>query len=512
MPKQKQTFSDEYSRQRGNLADCSGERKTGGYASSGAGREICEEIVCCIWFGEHFHSDQTVTCDGRRVEVRSPGWWNVESGPDFRHAELLLEGRGRLSGSVEIHTYSSDWRAHGHDRQSSYADVVLHVVMWNDLGEAFVSNASGEPIPQLELSRFLNADLADLVDTLGAETEPRPAAPAARGCRDIAGKSGVNEQAIAELLDLAGDERVLARMERYRLALERGAYDQVLYEGVLEALGYKNNVAPCRQLSRLLPLEKLRADVPLDALAGEVGLRLEAIFLGAAGFIPPAEDNAVQPDSRTHVEELRAIWNCASGRMGVKSMPGESWALSGARPLNFPQRRLAGMARYLAGGMRAGLFKTVLEIIAGAGTAPGAERKVIRGLERLFTELKDPFWGRHCSFTSRPLARGGKLIGRGRAGIIVGEVILPIALCKARAEEDAGLEDLIHRTHSAYPRQEGNAVTRMMAGMLFDDEKKARRIVNSARRQKGLYQIYRDFCGRDDVSCDRCLLYAAARK
>ena len=97
-----------------------------------AGRGVREEVVRCIWFGSHFAPDLLATDEGRRLEVISPGWWNVEGGPDFIRAELLLEGAGRLVGDVEVHTHASLWRAHGHDRQPSYNNVVLHVAMWND--------------------------------------------------------------------------------------------------------------------------------------------------------------------------------------------------------------------------------------------------------------------------------------------------------------------------------------------------------------------------------------------
>jgi len=31
-------------------------------------------------------------------------------------------------------------------------------------------------------------------------------------------------------------------------------------------------------------------------------------------------------------------------------------------------------------------------------------------------------------------------------------------------------------------------------------------VVNSARRQQGLLQIFKDFCESDDIACERCVL------
>ena len=55
-----------------------------------------------------------------------------------------------------------------------------------------------------------------------------------------------------------------------------------------------------------------------------------------------------------------------------------------------------------------------------------------------------------------------------------------------------------------------NAVTRRMQQVIFEGPDAAGQVVNSARRQQGLHQLYRDFCGGPD-GCDRCVLYLASR-
>ncbi|MCR4319341.1 MAG: DUF2851 family protein, partial [Candidatus Brocadiaceae bacterium] len=64
------------------------------FVLEGTEKLIKEELVRCIWFGQHIKKGKLFTDDGSRLEVLSPGWWNSEGGPDFKHAEILLEGKG----------------------------------------------------------------------------------------------------------------------------------------------------------------------------------------------------------------------------------------------------------------------------------------------------------------------------------------------------------------------------------------------------------------------------------
>ncbi len=75
---------------------------------------IAERVVQKIWLRRDFVTDRAVLADGQRLEIRSPGTWNLLGGPDFRGARLLLDGR-EITGDIEVHFHVSDWRAHGHE-------------------------------------------------------------------------------------------------------------------------------------------------------------------------------------------------------------------------------------------------------------------------------------------------------------------------------------------------------------------------------------------------------------
>ena len=87
------------------------------------------------------------TNDMRHVRVLDPGLLNTDSGPDFFNAKVEIDGQLWV-GNIEMHVRASDWRRHGHDKDSAYDSVILHVV---DKDDAPVYRTNGERIPQLVL-------------------------------------------------------------------------------------------------------------------------------------------------------------------------------------------------------------------------------------------------------------------------------------------------------------------------------------------------------------------------
>ena len=93
---------------------------------------ISERLVQCIWYDQRLKLDSLQTTDGRRVRVIFQGWWNLEAGPDFRHATIQFDDEPEHTGNVEVHLRAEDWHHHGHERDPQFNDVVLHVVLWED--------------------------------------------------------------------------------------------------------------------------------------------------------------------------------------------------------------------------------------------------------------------------------------------------------------------------------------------------------------------------------------------
>ena len=81
-----------------------------------------------IWQHQRLLRDQLKTLDGQPVRILHPGFRSVEGGPDFRGAIVQLGDSPPRTGDVEVDLRASGWRAHGHDRNPAFQNVILHVI------------------------------------------------------------------------------------------------------------------------------------------------------------------------------------------------------------------------------------------------------------------------------------------------------------------------------------------------------------------------------------------------
>ena len=490
-----------------------------------ARKNVREEIVRCLWFGGHFpQGDRTdspppATDDGRRLEVLSPGWWNVEGGPDFIRAELLLEGSGRVVGDVEVHTFSSAWNAHGHDSQPEYNDVVLHVVMWDDCEGRDTRLYSGQVIPQLTLSRFVEEELEELVEIVdmdGGPARDEPPAVPGRYCGEAFAEGKLSAEWLGRLLDCAGDHRLLCKLERLRGLQDKQLREQTLYASLAEALGYKNNRMPFLQLAKLLPVRKLREIVPGDAPVSERRTVLDAALFGVGGFL---EDGASDDEeTRSYVGRLDERWDQFPAELREQRMSSGHWTFAGTRPAGYPTRRIAALSCLYAEHLQAGLFGHLVRVVREA-RAEGRRRldtSLRDALTGVFVGLHHPYWSSRYTLGGKKLDAPRGLVGTERAMSVIVDVLIPLLLAHtggqgAESPPSPDDEELLRRLRllwSGLPRRAPNSVVRRMCQVMFREPADAARIVNSARRQQGLHQLHSDSCSSED-GCRRCVLYLA---
>ena len=99
-----------------------------------------ERLLQAVWQHQRLRRDQLKTADGKLVRVFHPGFTSVEGGPDFRGAVMQIGDEAPRSGDVEIDLRSGGWRAHGHDRNTNFQNVILHVV-WDEAKPVANENA-----------------------------------------------------------------------------------------------------------------------------------------------------------------------------------------------------------------------------------------------------------------------------------------------------------------------------------------------------------------------------------
>ncbi len=472
-----------------------------------AGTPVREKLVRCLWFDQFLDPARLRTADGVRLSVFSPGYWNEASGPDFRNAEIDLGGRGRTRGDVEVHVLASDWERHGHGDDPAYRKVVLHVVLKNDLNSDAVFHM-GRPIPQLALEPLITEDLDEILQSLDPDGYPQIGTgregPCCRSIRAL----DRDAQWVGRFLDIAGDERMLTKAERFTALAEKSTPDEVMYEALMDCMGYAANRGGFRRLARAVPLSHLRRVVPIDAEHAQRILSVQAELFGAAGLLETEPKDA---ESREYVDELQRRRSASARGLERPALDRSVWVLKRTRPVNHPARRIAGLSMFLASHLHSGLCRAMLtaaEQIPQGGSQSRRRRGTIEAFRSLFEDKPDSYWSRRVTFGPPRLPRPMGMIGPTRAAAIVVNVAIPLLL--ALSKDDAGrTEDRLHNAYCSLGPGPDNSVTRYMKTRIFEDARQADSVVSSNRREQGLLQIFHDFCESDTATCEACGFLAA---
>lgn len=433
--------------------------------------EISEEAVLRWWRGLGWDKDRLVTSSGQRLQVVYPGRLNPYGGPDLIDAMLATPDGELLQGDVEVHVRSSQWRAHGHHRDPAYDGLVLHVVWWDDEGTP-TPLASGGTVPVLALSPGGGALRPPAV-----ERDSNPAFPQGMGRSPGAGAPPPQPEAafclaagqgdgMRRALEELGEARFRHKGDLFREGLSQRDPPQVLYEGLMEALGYLQNRGPFLNLARALPYAALEERARGLSREKGVGL-LYALLMGQAGFSGPAPfPPALDP---------------------------RGWHTFRVRPANLPQRRLRAASHLLSRYLRPGLLPGLLGLVERA-----------RGHREIETGLV--------------VGEGSPaLLGRGRAGEMAVNALLPFAWAWGQAMGVGHLAQQALDIYRGYPRLEENELTRLMRARLlvqpFANLVKGQpsakgagptppRDTGLACQEQGMIHLYRNYCrGRRCASC-----------
>ena len=464
-------FSERYSQLRSRRPSIVRERSS----------DVSEHVLQCIWYDQLFSDRPLETIDGRRIKVVSPGWWNRAEGPDFKGAQIEFNGRLR-SGDVEIHVKHSGWRQHGHHLDARYDDVVLHVVLEGAEPPSAPVTSSGRPVPVIGIGDYLEGDVREIADELALEEYPHRVEGTFGHCAGIVEAYG--SARLTELLRLAGEWRMLFKARTIRERIDRLGADQAIYEALLYALGFSQFKEHFKVVARQLPFDRAAQ------LAKEDPLLLEAAMLHISGLMPDRLPEGT--DAVPHFARLRGLRN--DKLAGLRPLPLE-WKRVGVRPVNYPERRIAGVTRVIARASIAGLAE-LLDNVWREDATP-LERR--RAFEELFPSAMG-FWSTHCTWTSKKMAKATAPIGPGRVRSIIGNVIIPAGLAAARKDRDRVREERIMELFAVLPKEPENKIQKIMLPRIFGATKPP---MLDFRTQQGLLQMYHDWC-EPNPSCRNC--------
>lgn len=194
---------------------------------------VLERLLHCIWSEQLFR--KTLVLENKPLQISSPGWWNLEAGPDFRNAEIFWDG-ARLCGDVEIHLTTGDWYQHRHHLDKRYNNVVLHVVLHKSQQACVKQN--GEVIPEVEMKDHLLEELQLLQQRIPLFQFPFGPGTGIRLCRRFLEEQ--SEASVIHLMDSAGDERMRRKKERLLPIMRQSGFLQAFYQAFMEGMIYNS--------------------------------------------------------------------------------------------------------------------------------------------------------------------------------------------------------------------------------------------------------------------------------
>jgi hypothetical protein len=409
------------------------------------------------WFAGDF-GKEFVSTAGDKIEIVQFGTWNREAGPDFRDAAIRINGSNPIRGCIEIDLVDRNWETHGHATNPAFGETVLHVFIDKSEREFFTRTQSNRNVPQVRI------DPAILPDAFRANLA------LAKPGRCQGPLNNLPEERIRSMLDAAAQFRLQRKAANIRAKIDNHERDEALFQEIAAALGYKENKLPFTLIAQRVSLKFLRENVK-DG---------EAILFGIAGFLETPDLAVYKRSTRNYVRELWDRWWPYRDEMRRLIVPSTVWRISGTRPANHPQRRLAALSML-------------------ACEWPAFRRSLgknnVGAIRDFFGGLAHPFWKIHYTVTAQPSAQPMALIGESRVTEILANVIFPFWFA----------EDLdVWPEYVKLPARLTNRRLETGAARLFGDDSRRKEFLKTVAHQQGLLQIYEDFCLQDDSDCAQC--------
>jgi hypothetical protein len=426
--------------------------------------KFSEKQAALIW--QQVAGKELTSSEDELVSVIYPGRTNGDNGPDFRDAVIVNKSH-LTKGDVEVHVKSSDWYSHKHHTDAEYNNVILHVVMWHDCNSATLLQ-SGKPVPVLCLSKALRHQAYLL--------------PYQLPCFQI--MDHVDRRCLGKLLNTAGEQRFKQKVMHFQAELKQEEAGQVLFRGMMRALGYAKNTKP---------FEELADRMPLNSIESREGLALkQALLLGTAGLLPSQRWHG-QFAKEKGVQELEQIWQSVGKK--VKSMNEGDWNLSHIYPNNSPVRRIVAQSYILERYCQGKILTGILQLVKEAPLPKGHHF-----LENSLTVAGDSYWRDRFDFDVRSKTKISALLGNSKAGEIAVNVLLPFAFSWGELTNEAKLTQKAMELYYNYPKLAENCITRHMTKQLCLEEPSD----FTACHQQGLIHIFRNYCR--DGRCTQCPL------
>lgn len=485
--------------------------------------KIHEKFLGEIWKKQNF-SNNLFTKDGQKIEIIDSGMENTElGGPDFKNARIKI-GNLTYFGDVEIDSFHSDWKSHGHNINKKYNKVILHAVLDTDTFQPFVFTQEGRKIQSICLNNCLANDLRNSIhDAILSERDKRTTKLRCYELNqvlepqeklDVLYELGINRfklkcskmydrlkeisyfnklQLKEPMIKYTPDEDFYNNKFTEADFLDKDIWHQLIYESTFEALGYSKNKDIMFNLSKSVPVNYL------NKFAGENNFEriIESILFNVSGLIP---DVTKLPDEETieYVRTLKETWANLKYKYDGRTYNAAQWHFFKLRPQNFPTVRLAGGCRIAYKLLHEDLYSKILKIMKRTGD----NKKIVSDIRNLLIIKSEGFWKDHYIFDQPAKIPLNYFLGLSRVDEIIVNVILPsVAVYYEIFGQQEYTEKAVSIFSNYYQNSENNLVDELSKTLNLNDAWKRSVLY------QGMIELFRSYCSRD-----RCLECAIGKK
>ena len=420
-----------------------------------------EQLLHYTWKHKLYPLKELTTNDGQRVEIVDPGLHNRNAGPDFFNAKIRI-GSTMWVGNVEIHDKSSDWYQHGHDKDSRYDNVVLHVAAELDTE---VMKSNGEYVPQLQLC--VPDDVLTHYDELQKTDEYPP-------CYKVI--PHLSALIIHSWMAALQTERLEQKTEaiRKRAELCNGSWEDAYFVTLARNYGFGINGEV---------FEQWAYNIPLNAVAHHRDdlFQIEAIFMGQAGLLElDSIPEYYQKDALNdgYFAKLRNEYQYLAHKFSMKPIDFKLWRFLRLRPQNFPHIRISQLAN-LYYQQKAGLSQLI-------------ECETLDELKNVLKSQVTPYWETHYTFGSTS-PKNEKHLSYGSINLLMINTAIPMLFAYGRHTSKEVLCDKAFDFLEQL-KAENNHIIRMWQQVGLP--------VKTAGDSQALIQLKKEYCDKKD--CLRC--------
>lgn len=429
---------------------------------------INESFISRIWETPSFYESVLLTTDHKLLEVLDYGEKNFDAGPDFKEAQIRIDGK-LYSGDIEIHQTFRNWKEHNHKGDNKYNKVVLQVVFWDeeDADKKIIPKVKkAREIPTVILSKFLKQSIHSIWKEIINNPSQKFKLPCFPKNRivDINFKKKIIYDLSYKRLQYK-TLRIKNRLENFEETRnKKSTWEKILFEFICEALGYSKNKSQFLKLAKSIELNELPDDK----------LYIDAILYGSAGFLY----NLRYKDE--YISLMKVIWNEAENKNYTSVLDKSEWNFFRLRPPNFPTVRMA----YASGLLYAILYKNFLKDIV---TIFNEEDKIYQKLLDLFlnVEISD-YWKNHYNFGKETKSKT-KYIGKERINDLITNVIIPFIYFYALEFDIFETQGKVLNFYDSLKCISTNEITRVMSEQL---ELKPKTVAD----EQGLIHLHNFYC------------------